>query len=75
MESLEGTLIERVEAHISVHHPEAPHWGSPHVAATPLSLRVENLVGEVAELEDAVREIALEVHRLSQELAAIRRSG
>ena len=66
MESLEGTLTERVEAHIAVHHPEEPEWGSPHVATTPLSLRVENLVREVAHLEEAVREIAREVQRLSQ---------
>jgi hypothetical protein len=74
VESLEGTLIERVEAHISVHHPEAPEWGSPHVASTPLSLRVENLAGEVSELEDAVREIASEVQRLARAVEALARS-
>jgi hypothetical protein len=75
MESLEGTLTERVEAHISVHHPTEPEWGSPHVGSTPLSLRVENLVGEVAHLEEAVREIAGEVQRLSRELEVVRRSS
>lgn len=75
MESLEGTLTERVEAHISVHHPAEPEWGSPHVATTPLSLRVENLVGEVVHLEEAVREIAREVQRLSRDVEAVRRSS
>jgi predicted RNase H-like nuclease (RuvC/YqgF family) len=75
MESLEGTLTERVEAHISVHHPAEPEWGSPHVTTTPLSLRVENLVREVAHLEEAVREIAREVQRLSRDVDAVRRSS
>jgi len=65
METLEGTLTERVEALIQVHHPAAAEWGSPHVSTTPRSLAFEKLVAEVAALEDAVRAIALEVEKLS----------
>ncbi|MGZ4289201.1 MAG: hypothetical protein ACXVQQ_03900 [Gaiellaceae bacterium] len=67
METLEGTLAERVEALIQLHHPADATWGSPHAATTPLSLAVHNLAAEVAALENAVREIALEVERLSLE--------
>jgi hypothetical protein len=65
METLEGTLTERVEALIQVHHPAEAEWGSPHVSTTPRSLAFEKLVAEVAALEDAVRQIAREVEKLS----------
>lgn len=65
MEALERTLTERVEALIEVHRGAAANWGSPHLSTTPRSLALENLAAEVAALEDAVREIALEVQKLS----------
>jgi ubiquinone biosynthesis protein UbiJ len=64
MEALERTLTERVEALIQVQRRTA-NWGSPHLSTTPRSLALENLAAEVAALEDAVREIALEVQKLS----------
>ena len=75
MESFEGTLTERVEAHISVHHPAEPTWGSPHLGTTPLSLRVENLLGEMAHLEEAMREIAREVKELSRDVELLKQGS
>lgn len=64
MEALERTLTERVEALIEVHR-RAANWGSPHLSTTPRSLALENLAAEVAALQEAVREIALEVQKLT----------
>lgn len=58
------TLIERVDRLVQAH--EAPReWGSPHLSVTPTSLAVEELAAQVEALQQAVREIALEVQRLS----------
>jgi hypothetical protein len=68
------TLIERVDELIQPH--KAPHvWGSPRLSATPTPLAVQQLAMEIAELEDAVREIALEVQRLSGQERRCERSG
>ena len=58
------TLTGRVDALIQA-HKVAPEWGSPRVSATPISLAVHQLTEELAALEDAVREIAVEVQKLS----------
>ena len=63
---LADTLTERVDTLIQA-HKVAAEWGSPHLSSTPLSLAVHHLAAEVAALEDAVREIALEVQELSNE--------
>jgi hypothetical protein len=65
MEALVGTLTERVEALIQEQRLSADAWGSPHLSTTPRSLALENLAAEVAALENAVREIALEVQKLA----------
>jgi hypothetical protein len=65
MEALVGTLTERVEALMQVRRLSANEWGSPHLSTTPRSLALENLAAQVANLENAVREIALEVQELS----------
>lgn len=66
MATLEHTLAEKVEALIQT-HKVAVEWGSPHLSVTPISIALHNLAAEVAALEDAVREIALEVQKLSNE--------
>jgi hypothetical protein len=68
METLEGnltdTLIERVDKLV---HPSnaPPKWGNPLLSTTPTSLAVRELAVRTEALENAVREIALEVQRLS----------
>ncbi len=65
MEALEHTLAERVEALIESRNV-GTEWGSPHLSATPISIAIHNLAEEVTALQDAVREIALEVQRISK---------
>jgi len=61
------TLTERVDALMQAHtHTMPAEWGSPHLSATPISLRVRALAATVAALEDALREIALEVDSLNR---------
>jgi hypothetical protein len=60
------TLTGRVDTLIEA-HKVAPEWGSPRVSTTPVSLAVHQLTEELSALEDAVREIALEVQKLSNE--------
>ena len=66
MESLTDTLIERVEKLVPPKKP--PHeWGSPVLSTTPTPLAIQDLALRLEALENAVREIALEVHNLSNE--------
>jgi len=58
------TLIERVDAVIQA-GKEPLEWGSPHLSTTPTSLAVQELAAQVEALENAVREVALEVQKLS----------
>jgi hypothetical protein len=61
---LTDTLIERVDRLIQA--SRAPlEWGSPHLSVTPTPLAVRGLAAETAALEKALREIALEVQKLS----------
>jgi len=56
--------MERVDN--LVHASKAPHeWGSPHLSVTPTSLAIRELAAEIEALENALREIALEVQKLS----------
>jgi hypothetical protein len=58
------TLIERVEKLVEA--GKAPlEWGSPLLSTTPTSVGVRELAAQVEALENAVREIALEVQKLS----------
>lgn len=61
---METTLIERVDALIQASRTP-PGWGSPHLSATPTPMRVDALAAQFAALEEAMREIALEVEKLS----------
>jgi hypothetical protein len=58
------TLIERVDRLVQASEARR-EWGSPHLSVTPTSLAVEELAAQVEALQQAVREIALEVQRLS----------
>ena len=62
METLPDTLIERVEKLI---HAGSPEWGNPLLSTTPTSLAVRELAVRTEALEEIVRELALEVQRLS----------
>lgn len=64
METLTETLTERVDRLIQARKVPL-EWGSPHLSVTPKSVAIPQLAAEIAALEDAVREIALEVERLS----------
>jgi hypothetical protein len=64
LESLTDTLMERVDK--LIHASKAPHeWGSPHLSVTPTSVAIRELGEEIEALENALREIALEVQKLS----------
>ena len=58
------TLIERVEKLVQT-GKAPPEWGSPLLSTTPTSVAVRELAAQVEALENAVREIALEVQKLS----------
>lgn len=58
------TLIGRVNALIQT-GKEPLEWGSPQLSTTPASLAVRELAAQVEAIESAVREIALEVQKLS----------
>lgn len=63
-ETLTDTLIERVD--MLIHARNAPpQWGNPLLSTTPTSLAVRELAVRNEALENAVREIALEVQKLS----------
>jgi hypothetical protein len=64
LETLTDTLIERVDKLV---HPSSspPEWGSPRVSVTPTSIAIRELAEEIEALKNAVREIALEVQKLS----------
>jgi hypothetical protein len=61
---LTDTLIERVDKLIQASKTRL-EWGSPRLSVTPTTLAIRELAAETAALESAVREIALEVQRLS----------
>jgi len=63
-ETLTETLSDRVDK--LVHPRDAPpEWGNPLLSTTPNSLAVAALAARTEALEKAVREIALEVQKLS----------
>jgi hypothetical protein len=64
LETLTGTLTERVDK--LVHAAKTTgEWGDPRLSVTPTSVAIPQLVTQIEALETAVREIALEVQRLS----------
>ena len=64
MKTLTDTLIERVAQLVPARNV-SPEWGSPILSTTPTLFAILDLAVRTASLENAVREIALEVQRLS----------
>ena len=66
MQTKTDTLVERVEK--LVHSQKPPSvWGNPRLSSTPTSLAIRELAIRTEALEDAVREIAREIQKLSDE--------
>ena len=62
---LTNYLTDRVERLL---HPSKPlEWGHPLVSTTPTSVAIDELTRRTEALENALREIALEVQKLSEE--------
>ena len=64
MKTLSDTLMERVTQLVPERNA-APEWGSPLLSTTPMPVAIRELAVRTEALENAVREIALEVQRLS----------
>jgi uncharacterized protein YoxC len=64
METLTGTLLSRVNRLLPAADAQ-PKWGSASLSTTPTALAVGEIAARVEALENAVREIAREVERLS----------
>jgi len=64
VETLTDTLIERVDKLVPARNAP-PEWGNPLLSTTPTSRAVRALAVRTEALEKAVREIALEVQKLS----------
>ena len=63
-ENLTDTLVERV--HKLIDAPNTPvEWGHPRLSVTPRALAIEQLTQRIEALENALREIALEVQKLA----------
>jgi hypothetical protein len=64
MESLTGTLMNRVSRLLPATDAQ-PEWGSASLSTTPTSLAIRDLAARVEALENALREIAKDVHQLA----------
>jgi hypothetical protein len=64
LETLTDTLMKRVDELVQPSKPEL-EWGSPLLSTTPTSIAIHELAVRTEALANAVREIALEVHKLS----------
>jgi hypothetical protein len=64
LESLTDSLMERVERLVAPGKPPL-EWGNPLLSTTPTSVAIRELALRTEALENAVREIALEVRKLS----------
>ena len=63
-ETMSDTLMERV-TRLLPDDKVRPQWGSAALSTTPISLAIPELAKRVAAIEDAVRELTLEVQKLS----------
>ncbi len=62
MESLDATLYERVDSHLSSHKGSG---AQPLLATTSTYAAIHELIARTEGLEEAIREIALEVEKLA----------
>ena len=65
METLTDTLMERVDNLVQASKGAPLEWGSPFLSVTPTSVAIRELAAEIEALKCAVREIALEVQKVS----------
>jgi hypothetical protein len=72
VESLTDTLMERVAT--LVPPSRQLEWGNPLLSTTPTSLAIRELALRVEALENALREVALEVQNLAGETTSPRES-
>ena len=70
MESLSSTLVERVQAFVQPDRSPV-EWGSPLLSTTPTPIAIQQLATQLAALQEAMHEIALEVHALTARAAAV----
>ncbi len=69
MESLTETLVERVQELLP--DRDTPHdWGNALQSTTPRSVAVQDLAERTDALEQLVREMAVALQQLGQELSA-----
>lgn len=61
------TLLERVDELIQPPNERPLVWGNPLVSVTPASMAIRDIAVRTVALETAVREIASEVQRLSDD--------
>ena len=66
METLTDTLMKRVNKLLRPSRPERK-WGNPLLSTTPSPIAIQELALRTEALENAVREIALEVQKLSDQ--------
>jgi hypothetical protein len=64
VKTLIDTLMERVEKLLPPSRPPL-EWGNPRLSTTPTSIAIGELARRMEALEEAVREIALEVQKAS----------
>jgi len=69
LETLTDTLMKRVNKLLRASRP-ARRWGNPLLSTTPSSIAIQELALRTEALENAVREIALEVQKLSDKSSA-----
>ena len=65
MDTLTGTLMNRVSRLLPATDAQPPEWGSASLSTTPTPLAIQDLAARVEALENAVREIAREVQQLA----------
>ena len=66
LQSLTDTLMERVDKLVQPSKPPL-EWGNPLLSTTPTSVAVRELAARTEALESALREIALELQKLSHQ--------
>jgi hypothetical protein len=67
VESLTDALMERVDKLVPPAGSQQREWGNPLLSTTPTSFAIRDLAMRVEALEQALREIALEVQKLSRQ--------